>query len=97
MLGVVPRISGAAVTDQSDAWCCVEIVGAAVCEVLARVTPLDTRAMKRGHTARTLVQHINVVLTCTGKDRFEIMAMRSMAKTLVHDLERAMTGVAARG
>ena len=97
MLGLVPQVSGAALTDQSDAWCCVEIAGAGVEDVLARVTPIDTGAMKRGHTARTLVQHINVVLTRTGANRFEVMAMRSMAHTLVHDLERAMTGVAARG
>ena len=97
MLGVVPDVKGAAITDQSDAWCCVEIAGAGVEDVLARVTPIDTRAMKRGHTARTLVQHVSVILTRTGADRFEVMAMRSMAKTLVHDLERAMSGVAARG
>nr|WP_255596831.1 sarcosine oxidase subunit gamma [Cognatishimia sp. MH4019] len=97
MLGAVPQIESAALTDQSDAWCCVEIAGDGVQDVLARVTPVDTRAMKRGHTARTLVQHINVALTRTGKDRFEVMAMRSMAQTLVHDLQRAMSGVAARG
>ncbi|MEL7212732.1 MAG: sarcosine oxidase subunit gamma [Pseudomonadota bacterium] len=97
MLGVVPQVEGAALTDQSDAWCCVEIAGSGVEHALARVTPIDTCAMKRGHIARTLVQHVSVVLTRTGTDRFEVMAMRSMAKTLVHDLERAMTGVAARG
>lgn len=97
MLGVVPQIKGAALTDQSDAWCCVEIAGEGAEAVLARVTPIDARAMKRGQTARTMVQHMSVVLTRTGKVRFEVMAMRSMAKTLVHDLERAMTGVAARG
>ncbi|MEL7176530.1 MAG: sarcosine oxidase subunit gamma [Pseudomonadota bacterium] len=97
MLGEAPQIKGAAVTDQSDAWCCVELAGAGVDDVLSCVTPVDTRAMKRGHTARTLVQHVSVVLTRTGKDRFEVMAMRSMATTLVHDLERAMSGVAARG
>ena len=97
MLGVAPQSKGAAVTDQSDAWCCVELAGAGVDDALSRVTPIDTRAMKRGHTARTLVQHVSVVLTRTGKDRFEVMALRSMATTLVHDLERAMSGVAARG
>ncbi len=97
MLGVIPDVKGAALTDQSDAWTHVEIAGTGVADVLARVTPVDTRAMKRGHSARTLVQHVSVVLIRTGNDRFEIMAMRSMAKTLVHDLERAMTGLAARG
>ena len=97
MLGVVPDIKGAALTDQSDAWCCVELAGDGVEAVLARVTPIDTRAMKRGHTARSLVQHVSVVLTRTGASTFQVMAMRSMATTLVHDLERAMTGVAARG
>ncbi|MEO0351598.1 MAG: sarcosine oxidase subunit gamma, partial [Cyanobacteria bacterium P01_A01_bin.15] len=63
MLGAVPQIEGAALTDQSDAWCCVAMEGAGVEDVLARVAPIDVRQMKRGHTARTLVQHVSVLLT----------------------------------
>lgn len=88
----------AAVTDQSDAWAIVEIAGSGAEDVLARLVPVDLRAgtFKKGHTARTLLGHMNVLITRTGPQAFEIMGMRSMAGTLVHELEQAMRGVAAR-
>lgn len=91
-------LEGAAVTDQSDAWAIVEIAGPGVEDVLARLVPLDLRAatFKKGRTARTMLGHMNVSVTRVGSQAFEIMAMRSMAGTLVHELERAMKGVAAR-
>ncbi|THH35691.1 sarcosine oxidase subunit gamma [Aliishimia ponticola] len=89
----------AAVVDQSDAWACVELSGPKAEAVLARLVPLDLRAahFKRGHTARTQIQHVNASVTRIGADRFLLMVFRSMAATLVHDLSQAMTTVAARG
>lgn len=88
----------AAVTDQSDAWAVVEIVGAGVDDVLARLVPVDLRpqVFKKNHVAKTMLGHLSVIMTRTGPQAFEIMVMRSMAKTLVHDLDVAMRGVAAR-
>ena len=95
MLAAIP---GAAMTDQSDAWACVTLEGAAARDVLARVTSLDIRpsVFKQGHAARTELAHMSVILIRTGAERYEIMAFRSMAKTLVHDLPEAMRAVAAR-
>ena len=92
-------VEGAAVTDQSDAWTVVEIKGAGAEDVLARLVPIDLRVsvFKKNHTAKTMLAHMSITITRTGPDAFEIIAMRSMAKTLVHDLEVAMRGVAARG
>lgn len=89
----------AALTDQSDAWVCVRLDGDAARDVLARLTPLDLResVFKRGHTARTELQHMAVSITRVAADGFLILAFRSMADTLRHDLESAMRGVAARG
>ena len=88
----------AAVTDQSDAWATVRLEGAGCEDVLARLVPLDVRRhrFKRGHAARSQLQHMNVSLARVGDNAFLIMAFRSMASTLVHDLETAMKGVAAR-
>lgn len=96
---VLEPIAGAAMTDQTDAWACVALEGSGARDVLARLVPIDLRegAFKRGHAARTQLMHMNVVLMRTGADRYEIMAFRSMAGTLVHDLEIAMEAVAARG
>lgn len=89
----------AALSDQSDAWACVELSGAGAEAVLARLVPVDLRAgnFKTGHTARTMIQHMNGAVTRIGADRFLVMVFRSMAATLVHDLKAAMETVAARG
>ena len=89
----------AAMTLQSDAWACVTLTGANVEDVLARLVPLDLSSdiFKRGYTARTLIQHMNGSITRIGADTFLLMVFRSMAGTLLHDMERAMESVAARG
>lgn len=88
----------AALTDQSDAWATVRIEGAAAEDVLARLIPLDLRgpSFKRGHTARTQIGHMAGSVTRIGDQAFLLMVFRSMAKTLVHDLETAMRSVASR-
>ncbi|SFS04162.1 sarcosine oxidase subunit gamma [Yoonia litorea] len=99
MVAGAVSVEGAAVTDQSDAWAVVEIKGAGVEDVLARLVPVDLRAsvFKKGHVAKTMLAHLSVTVVRTGADSFEITTMRSMSKTLLHDLEVAMRGVAARG
>ncbi len=89
----------AALTDQSDAWVVVELKGAGSTDVLARLTPIDLRdsIFKSGHTARTDLMHMAASITRTGMDSFVVMVFRSMAQTLLHDLEKAMAGVASRG
>ncbi len=89
----------AALTDQSDAWCAVQVSGAGAEDVLARLVPVDVgfARFKRGHTARTQIQHMNGSVTRVGTDTFVLMVFRSMAGTLLHDLRRAMESVAARG
>ncbi|WP_299670643.1 sarcosine oxidase subunit gamma [uncultured Roseobacter sp.] len=89
----------AALTDQSDAWASVTASGAGAEAALARLVPVDLRAatFKRGHSVRTLVQHMNGSVTRLGPDSFLILVFRAMAPTLVHDLKLAMEAVAARG
>ena len=97
--GQVPDMSKiAALTDQSDAWCIIRVEGKPVRDVLARLVPIDMAlpVFKVGHTARTMVGHMTGSVTRIGRDAFEVMVMRSMAATLLHDLTRAAKGVAAR-
>lgn len=88
----------AALSDQSDAWACVELTGPDVEDVLARLVPVDMRSasFKRGQSVRTLIQHMNGSITRIGADRFLVLVFRSMAATLVHDLKEAMESVAAQ-
>ena len=89
----------AALTDQSDAWAVVTLSGDTVEEVLARLVPVDVRLahFPVGMAVRTQLQHLSVSLARVEEGAFQIMAFRSMAHTLVHDLKTAMEAVAARG
>lgn len=95
--GVPPELP-AQVINHTDAWTLVRIDGDDARAVLARLTPIDLRdgVFKRGHTARTLIAHMTGSVTRIGAKTYEIMVMRSMAGTLVHDLEQAAANVAAR-
>jgi sarcosine oxidase subunit gamma len=88
----------AAVTDQTDAWAVVQIAGGGVEDVLARLVPIDlrTQVFKKNHVAKTMLGHMSVAVTRVGAASFEIMVMRSMAATLIHELQATMRGVAAR-
>ena len=97
--GDVPDLGGlAAVTDQGDGWAAVRLQGDGAEDVLARLVPVDVRRsmFKRGHTMRTMIQHMNGSVSRVGPDAFEVMVMRSMAQTLWHDVETAMKAVAKR-
>ena len=93
-----PVLTGAACVDQTDSWAIVRIDGVDAAAVLARLTPIDLRPsqFKRGHTARTLIGHMTGSITRLGANSFEVMVMRSMADTLVHELEQAAKNIAAR-
>lgn len=88
----------AALVDQSDSWATVEVHGAGTDQVLARLVPVDLRgsAFPVGHTARSLVGHMSAVITRIGPDALQVMVFRSMAQTLVHELEVAAQQVVAR-
>lgn len=88
----------AAVVEQGDGIAAVMLEGRAAPEVLARLVPLDLRegSFPEGATARTLLGHMTVSLTRTGAEAWEILAMRSMAATLVREISEAMRAVAAR-
>ncbi len=88
----------AALTDQSDAWAVMQLEGALAEAALARLVPLDLRSgvFKRGHTARSMLFHMTCSITRVAPQGFEIMVMRSMGQTAVHDLAVAMRSVAAQ-
>ena len=88
----------AALVDQSDSWAMVRLQGGLATDVLARLTSIDLRVsqFKRGHTARTELRHMMVSITRVGGDAYQIMAFRSMAGTLVQELNGAMQSLAAQ-
>ena len=101
LMGPVPHVGlgdHAAVVDVSDGWAVVSLSGPDAVDVLARLVPVDlrARAFGEGQTVRTQVLHMSASITRTGEESFLVLVFRSMAQTLVHDLNQAMESVAAR-
>lgn len=99
LLGPAPgAIAGAAVTDQSDGWVLLRQQGPGAVAVLARLVPLDLRpaSFPEGSAARSLLNHMPLVIWRDGRDSFALMTFRSMAATAVHELTEAMHSVATR-
>jgi sarcosine oxidase subunit gamma len=86
----------AAVVDQSDGWAGVTLEGEGAQAVLARLVAIDLRALPAPASARGLLGHLPLLLIKESATRFEIWSYRSMAGSLVHELEAAMRNVAAR-
>ncbi len=84
----------AAVTDQSDAWVVLTLGGADAREVMSRLCSLDLDALEQGQTARAEFAHMMSCITPT-PEGFEIMIMRSFAKTAIHHTREAMGKLAA--
>lgn len=98
VLGPPLHPEGAAVADQSSAWAVLALSGPAARDVLARLTPLDLRdaVFPEGASARTLLGHMTAGICRTGPETYEIMVFRSMTRTAVHEIARAMKGIAGR-
>lgn len=88
----------AALTDQSDGWAALRLEGSGVEAALARIVPVDIRlaAFPEGAALRTAFNHMNAVLMRTGPQTDEILVFRSMARTAWHEVEAALTALAAR-
>lgn len=90
----VPALD-AAVTDQSDNWTRVALEGPSARDVMARLCPLDLRALQPGDVARSLIGHMSAIILCR-EEGYELMVFRSMAGTLWHEVCTVMQAVAAR-
>ena len=91
-------IKGASMIDHSAAWAVCALEGPNAAAILSRLVPADLRdsTFAVSHAARTLLGHMNCVISRMDNDRYEVMVFRSMAHTCAHELERAMKMVAAR-
>ena len=90
--------AAAALTDQSDGWACLRLVGTGWWDVLARLVPMDLRPaiFGPGAAARVPLGHMNALLLRAGEG-VEVFVYRSMARSAWHEIETAMIRLAARG
>ena len=81
----------ASVTEQSDAWVCLELVGADTDAVMERVCNLDIAGFGPGDATRTTIDHLGcLVIRRGGDDGLRIFGPRSSAGSLWHTIETAM-------
>ena len=87
-----PKAEPLVTMDHSDAWAVARVSGDAGPDVLSRLVPLDLRVtvFPVGSTARTLIGHMTGSVIRIDEITLDLIVMRSMAGTLVHDLERAL-------
>ena len=82
------RITGAAITEQTDAWVRFDLTGDPI-PVLERLSNLDHARMGTGSGTRTVIHHIGCLLLRRA-DRVTIYGPRSTAGSLHHALVTAM-------
>lgn len=75
----------AAMTDQSDAWCVVDLSGPDMLDCLARLCPLDVAQMEDGDVARSLLGHMHAIIW-RREAGFRLMIFRAFVQTLIREL-----------
>ena len=82
-------------TDQSDSWAVLEIKGPSALAALERVCALDLSAetFPNNAVARTVMEHLGVILLRKNRDHFQLMSPRSSAANFLHMLETSLKNV----
>ncbi len=77
------------VTDQSDSWAMLRIDGAGARAALERICmlDLDDAAFPEGRVARTVMEHLAVIILRDGPDSFLLMSPRSSARSFLHAVD----------
>ncbi len=76
-------------TDQSDVWVGLEISGPGARAALERICPLDLHpaVFATGDAARTMMEHLGVLILRIGPDTFMLLSARSSVGSFLHALE----------
>jgi len=82
-------------TDQSDGWAMLRISGAKSRTALERICPLDLHvdAFPGGHVARTVMEHMGVIILHEDPDTFLLLSPRSSAASFLHAVETSVRNV----
>lgn len=89
--------SAAYLTDQSDGWAMLRIAGTGVRAALERICPIDLadEAFPEGRVARTVMEHLAVIVLRDGSDSFLLMSPRSSARSFLDAVEISVETVSA--
>ena len=84
-------------TDQSDGWVLLRLSGPLCLAALARICPLDLdpAVFPPDAVARTLMEHLGVVILREAEASFLLMSARSSASSFLHAVETSLRNVVA--
>ena len=82
-------------TDQTDTWCGLEISGTGCRAALERICPIDLhpQAFAVNDVARTVMEHLGVVIARTEEDKFLLLSASSSARSFLHAVETSINNV----
>ncbi len=82
-------------TDQSDGWVMARMSGTRCREALERICRLDLAPtiFAQGMAARTVMEHLNVIVLRDGNDSYLLMSPRSSADSFCHALESSIRNI----
>ena len=82
-------------TDQTDVWTGLEISAAGALAALERICPIDLHPLSFAidDAARTVMEHLGVLIIRTGEDQYLLLSASSSAGSLLHMLETSIKNV----
>jgi len=82
-------------TNQSDSWVMVAVSGPESRTALARICSLDLdqNVFVKGAVARTVMEHLGVIIFHSEPDKFIILSARSSAQSLLHAINTSVTNI----
>ena len=87
--------STAYIVDQSDSWAIASLSGSNSRTALERICMLDLApaSFGPGCVARTVVEHLAIIIVCISEDGFILMSPRSSASSFAHAIETSAHNV----
>jgi len=87
-----PNIEQASVTDQSDSWAGLVLDGPLAVSALERICPIDLHpdSFGAGQVARTIMEHLAVVILCVSNNRYVLLSPRSSSASFLHAMVQSL-------
>ncbi|MBZ8117210.1 sarcosine oxidase subunit gamma [Roseovarius sp. LXJ103] len=93
---IAAKLKGAAyTTDQTDAWCILQLSGPRARDVLERICMVDLHpdTFPVGALARTIMEHMGSIVVRSEADTYLLLSASSSAKSFAHAVELSMDNI----
>lgn len=83
-------------TDQTDVWVALALSGPETRSALERICPIDLHpdVFAVDHAARTMMEHLGVLILRTGQDDYLLLSASSSAGSFLHAIEVSLRNIA---